>query len=149
MLLEPERPVRQERTGWRDEGLSKRHRAWGFDAPAVDIDFLMIEYDKDTPKALIEYKAYRKKINIQTSAIRAILKLANDARLPFFVVAYDPTEFWAFVKPMNGSSMTYLKEGRYLSEVEFVRLLYRVRGKVCPLHVVRRCNTACPKRKAS
>ena len=47
--------VRQERTGWRDEALSKRHRDWGWDCPAIDIDFLMIEYDKGKSVALVEY----------------------------------------------------------------------------------------------
>ena len=48
--------VRRERSGWRDEWISKRHRLWGFDCPAVDIDFLMLEYDRSVPCALIEYK---------------------------------------------------------------------------------------------
>ena len=34
--------VRPERTGWRDEKLSQRHRMWGWDCPAVDIDFLLL-----------------------------------------------------------------------------------------------------------
>lgn len=34
-----------ERTGWRDENLSRRHREWGFHCPAVDLGFLLIEYD--------------------------------------------------------------------------------------------------------
>lgn len=39
--------VAEERNGWRDERISKRHRQWGRDCPAVDIDFLMLEYDRD------------------------------------------------------------------------------------------------------
>lgn len=31
----------QERTGWRDEEISARHRIWGVNCPAVDLDFLM------------------------------------------------------------------------------------------------------------
>lgn len=137
-----ERPVKQEYTGLRDLGLSSRHRQWGFDAPAVDIDFLMIEYDHDAPKALIEYKAYQgHKINIETSAIRALANLANASGLPFFVVAYHPKEFWVYIKPINKRAMAYLKDAGHLSEADFVRLLYRLRGKVCPLPVIRRCNT--------
>lgn len=31
--------VRKERTEWRDLSLSKRHRRWGWDCPAVDLGF--------------------------------------------------------------------------------------------------------------
>jgi hypothetical protein len=60
----------EERTGWRDEELSLRHRLyWGRDCPAVDVDFMLsdapemfddnfrlVEYYHSKPKALIEYK---------------------------------------------------------------------------------------------
>jgi hypothetical protein len=38
---------------WRDEAISQRHRLWGFNCPAVDIDFLMIEYDQGKPAACV------------------------------------------------------------------------------------------------
>jgi hypothetical protein len=37
--------VRPERTRWRDEALSARHRKWGFHCPAVDLDLILCEYD--------------------------------------------------------------------------------------------------------
>lgn len=59
----------EERTGWRDQELSNRHRTWGHDCPAEDVDFLLdtqptmfndsfrlVEYYHARPKALIEYK---------------------------------------------------------------------------------------------
>ena len=46
----------KERTGWRDQALSERHRAWGWDCPALDMDFVMIEYDNGKATALVEYK---------------------------------------------------------------------------------------------
>lgn len=139
-----ERPVRQERTGWRDQALSRRHRQWGFNAPAVDIDFLMVEYDHHTAKAMVEYKAYLgQKIDTETSAIRALEDMANRSGLPFFVAAYDPTDFWFYVKPMNDIAKRYLPEktARSISEADFVRLLYRVRGIPCPPQVSAACNT--------
>ena len=48
--------VKKERNGWRDEAISLRHRLWGWDCPCVDIDFLLIEFDKSLPVALVEYK---------------------------------------------------------------------------------------------
>jgi len=30
-----------ERTGFRDEALSRRHREWGINCPAVDVDWLL------------------------------------------------------------------------------------------------------------
>lgn len=39
-----EKEVKLEKTCWRDLDLLKRHRVWGWDCPAQDIDFL--EYDK-------------------------------------------------------------------------------------------------------
>ena len=35
--------VRKERTGWRDEEISRRHRLWGVSCAATDIDFLLVE----------------------------------------------------------------------------------------------------------
>ena len=51
--------VRAERTGWRDQALSDRHREWGFNCPSVDLDFLMVEYNIGLPVALVEYKNER------------------------------------------------------------------------------------------
>ena len=48
--------VKKERSGWRDEGISRRHRLWGVSCSATDIDFLLVEYIYNTPKAIIEYK---------------------------------------------------------------------------------------------
>jgi hypothetical protein len=52
------RDVAKERSGWRDLELSQRHRAWGFDVPAVDIDYFLA-YDNGKAVALIEYKHER------------------------------------------------------------------------------------------
>ena len=48
--------VAPERTGWRDEKISLRHRMWGFDCPAVDVDFVMVEFDRARVVAIVEYK---------------------------------------------------------------------------------------------
>jgi hypothetical protein len=140
-----DRLVRPERTGWRDQALSARHRRWGFDAPAVDIDFLMLEYDSEKPCALIEYKAYQgRRINLDISGIRAVTVLANLARLPFFVVAYEETVFWAYVKPMNAPASEHLKGTTLMSEAQYVTLLYRLRQRAAPETVLMNCNQTKP-----
>ena len=78
------RLVAQERSGWRDEGISLRHRKWGWDCPAVDIDFLLIEYDHGKAIALVEYKnehAPRQR-GATSASHRAIADLASKAGLP-------------------------------------------------------------------
>lgn len=140
-----DRLVRPERTNWRDQDLSLRHRRWGFDAPAVDIDFLMTEYDGERPCALVEYKAYqRRKINLETSGIRTVSALASMCGLPFFVVAYDSTQFWSYVKPMNARAAQWLPDRAVMSEAQYVTFLYRIRGRSVPETVLRQCNRTRP-----
>ena len=43
----------------RDAWLSGRHRVWGSNVPAMDLDFILAEYDKCVPVALIDYKHQR------------------------------------------------------------------------------------------
>lgn len=137
--------VRPERTHWRDQSLSERHRLWGYNAPAVDIDFLLIEYDSDQPRACIEYKAvHGQRIQTETSALRAVTALCNSAGIPFFLVAYHPTLFWVWIKAMNVRAQPYIPTARYLSEVQFVTLLYRLRNRVVPQSILSRCNTVRP-----
>ena len=92
--------VRQEGTGWRDESLSRRHRLWGYDCPAMDIDFLMVEYDRFIPKALIDYKC-NSDLKIGEAGFRVLNNLGNMAHIPAFWVRYNPdlTEFT--VNPIN------------------------------------------------
>lgn len=140
-----ERQVRPERTQWRDQALSERHRQWGFDAPAVDIDFLMVEYDSEKPCALVEYKAYQgRKINLEISGIRAVNALAQIARLPFFVVAYHPTQFWVYVKAMNAMAQKQFTQTTLLTEAQYVSFLYRLRGRNAPESVLRLCQRVRP-----
>lgn len=121
--------VRQERTNWRDEKISERHRQWGFDCPAVDIDLLMIEYHLAKPVALTEYKLYRAKTpNIADANYRALIALCELASLPFFVVFYWP-DIWAFrVFPINAKAKEHFRSPyQDCSEKTYVATLYRIR----------------------
>lgn len=123
--------VRAERTGWRDQKISERHRSWGFNCPAVDLDFLVVEYNVGKPVALVEYKHFRaRKPVIDHPTYRAIKFLAdghNEGPLPFMVSFYWP-ECWAFrVYPINEIARQHFTEGEAVTEREYVSRLYRMR----------------------
>lgn len=125
--------VSQERTGWRDQRISRRHRQWGYDCPALDIDFLMLEYDNGKAVALAEYKHEDAPI-VRTGhpSMRAITDLADRANLPAFVVRYsDDFSRW-YVSPLNGPARQLCPQAQELTELEYVRLMYRCRGRDLP-----------------
>lgn len=134
--------VSQERTFWRDEAISQRHRLWGEACAAVDLDFILVEYSYGTPKALVEYKARgAKRPDLQHSNIRALCRLADASRIAFFVVLYDSTYWYVRVTPVNAVAKTYCSSEQVLSEREYVTLLYKLRGLSLPPHISERLNT--------
>ena len=123
--------VRQERTGWRDERISARHRDWGFNCPAVDLDFLMVEYNLGKPVALVEYKHHQAMMpNVKHPTYRALIDLADGYRddpLLALISFYWP-EVWAFkVFPINGVAKEWFADGEGVSEYDYVTRLYRMR----------------------
>ena len=127
--------VRPERTMWRDAALSLRHREWGFNCPAVDIDFIMAEFDHSAPVALVEYKhCTAAPVDPQSPSMQALRLLADNyspGALPFIVAFYDPDQ-WSFkVTPMNKKAEAHYRHclGEVLSERRFVKSLYAMRSK--------------------
>lgn len=121
-----------ERTGWRDEALSLRHREYGQNLPAIDIDFMLIEYDHEEPKALVEYKnEHAQPINVSKSpSILAMTNLANRAEIPAFLVRYADDFSWWKVLALNDRAALYLTDNlQIMDEAEWVSILYAVRGK--------------------
>jgi hypothetical protein len=123
--------VKQEFTGLRDLGLSMRHRQWGFHCPAVDLDFLLVEYDSGVPRALVEYKHEGSTLVYPSHpSICAVRTLANDAALPFFVVRHAADFAWFDVYPMNERARAFVTERpRRFTEAEWIACLYRVRNR--------------------
>jgi hypothetical protein len=126
--------TKPERTQWRDQRLSERHRKWGFNCPAIDIDFLMIEFHEGFPVAIIDYKRYTGSINnLHQKSIKAISTLANNSKIPFFVVFYWD-DVWAFqIKAMNNIAKNILhqhkiEENKILTEQQYVYFLYKLRN---------------------
>ena len=132
----PSRPAgswRVERTGWRDSALSERHGHWGFNCPAVDLDFVMMEYNHGKPCALVEYKHRNAgPPNTAHATYRALIALADgyrDGPLPCFIALYDP-ETWSFrVIPLNEPARKHYAHcnGDWLTERRFVRSLHLLR----------------------
>lgn len=126
-----------ERTGWRDERISRRHREWGFKLPAVDLDFPLLEYHYGKPAALIEYKSYQARtVDLGSASFRAMALLADNSNIPFFVVRYWASTQdapWRFrVAPVNSFAHHYVDNITMMSELDFVTLLYRLRSQPLP-----------------
>lgn len=137
--------IRDERTGWRDEKISNRHREWGFNCPMVDIDFLCVEYDSSQPKILVEYKHENANMDFNRlkpdgaapHSYKALKRLADASEIPFIVVVY-PSEFeWFRVHPMNSYAQKYVSETKVYSELRYIALLYEMRGRAVPDDVLK------------
>jgi len=122
-----------ERTGWRDERISLRHRLWGFDCPAVDIDFLMVEFDKGRVCCLVEYKNEMAAPQYANHpSYKALIDLADRASIPFIACRYASDFSWWKVHPLNKNAKKYLTSSTELSEKGWVELLYKIRGRNMP-----------------
>lgn len=127
---------RVERSGWRDEAISGRHGCWGFNCPAVDLDFVMLEYNHGKPCALVEYKHFNAKPpNVSHATYRALVALADGysgGPLPCFIATYNP-DGWTFrVLPLNAAARKHFNHclNKVLTEQRFVRGLHLLRKAV-------------------
>lgn len=134
--------VRPERTGWRDEGISKRHRLWGWNVPFADIDAIWIEYDLFRPKALIEYKSqYAAPVDLEKNPTCRVLRaLAQMASLPAFVVRYADDFSWVKIGPLNDLARDIVPSISKITELEYVTLLYTLRGRQIPTDIAQNLN---------
>lgn len=129
--------VRAERTGWRDEGLSRRHRRWGWDCPACDLDFLFLEYDRGKASAIVEYKNEHAAPQYASHpTYQAMIDLGNRAGIPVFACRYtDDFSEWRVV-PLNETAKQYVPQRVTMNESEWVRTLYKIRGYEAPQGVL-------------
>ncbi len=137
--------TRLERTGWRDETVSRRHRLWGFDCPCTDIDFLLIEYHIAEPVALIEYKNHQAGFpNLNQAGYRALKRLAEKAQLPLLLAFYWP-DIWAFrIYPLNALAKKHFATSENLCERDYVVQLHRMRRLVLSQTLMKNLNTIYP-----
>ena len=127
---------RTERTGWRDSVLSERHGHWGFNCPAVDLDFVMMEYNHGKPCALVEYKHKNARLpDLNHATYRALIALADGytvGPLACFIARYDPVDWSFVVTPLNERARQHYIHciGEILTEQRFVRSLHLLRKSV-------------------
>lgn len=137
-----QREVKPERSGWRDLRLNQRHRMWGWDCPAVDLDLLFLEYDKGIPTAIVEYKHENAPPQYASSAnYQALINLGNRAELPVFAVRYTNDFEWWEAIPLNDLARKWCPERKQMKESEWVRLLYQMRGYEPPANLFKGMDT--------
>lgn len=141
----------------RDAWLSQRHRLWGYNVPAMDIDFLMVEYDKCVPKALIDYKHEHAAIDLTNVGARTLCKLGDMAHIPAFIVRYghsnqdgfwgdiaEDSKPWFQILPLNlyahGKDMPTEDNNTKITELVFVTWLYNIRGRTIPPAIAKQLN---------
>lgn len=134
-----EQPVKEESTFQRDMHLLLRHRSWGFDVPATDIDFL--EYDNAKAIALVEYKRTQD-LNACTprdgANLEALADLGDRAELPVFVTFYNQTLAWYRIFPVNAHAVNTGPPEGILPEIKYIDFLYWLRGREIPDEVAER-----------
>ena len=125
--------VKQERTGWRDARISERHRSWGILLPAIDLDFVLIEYDRGKASALVEYKHERAQPQYPSHpSYRALSDLGSKAGIPVFGCRYADDFSWFRVSPLNRRAKTFVPRQVMMTERQWVSLLYRTKGLKLP-----------------
>lgn len=128
-----DKTVKPERTGWRDLSLSARHRRWGWDCPAVDLDFLFLEYDRGRAVALVEYKHEKAAPQYAMHpTYQAMVDLGTRAGVPVFACRYANDFSWWAVVPLSAGARSWLPERQTMTEREWVSFLYRLRGYELP-----------------
>lgn len=136
----------QESLHWRDQEISARHRLYGSECPAVDIDFLLCEYNGREAVALIEYKYHVAKVNFDHPNYLALLDLAQNRQrpIPFLIAKYWP-DVWAFkVHCMNDASLKYFDQHELLTERQYVERLYAMRNNFVTQSIVTKLNEELP-----
>lgn len=136
-----------ERTGWRDQALSLRHRRWGFNCPGVDLDFVLLEYHLSKPVAIVEYKHERAQYpDLSHPSYQAMVGLANRVpALPLFVARYWPDTWAIHLIAVNDMAKSALgrTEAR-LSERQYVVFLHQLRATTAQNQVIAGLNTLPP-----
>jgi len=118
-----EKKVREERTGWRDLRFSQHHRSWGFDCPAQDVDFILIEYDHGKAVALIEYKNYKSTTSgtfLESTGHKALAELATSSKRPAFLVWYSDNFDWYIIHSLNKFAENQLLQSNYHPRFQYM-----------------------------
>ena len=120
-----------ERTGWRDQELSARHRKWGDRLYGVNVDFLMVEYYARRAVMMVDYKLHvaRSSVDENSASHQALAWLADGKSTPFVICIYnlDIEEPLFEVLPVNQTAKDYFGGPHILTE-DWVRCQHHLRG---------------------
>lgn len=127
-----ERIVKPRLTNFGDGPISDWHReTLGYDMPAVDIDFLLVEYDRGLPCAVLDYKhSNTKQINHEHPSVKAIRELCASRRnaVPYFTVKYAEDCKMFQVIPMNSAAVSHIRgQWELMDEQVFIEFQQRLR----------------------
>lgn len=177
---EEENLAKKEIHGYRDEELkehmalwiwiiSQRHRKWGPNCIAYDIDFadgcnptgvndgtpVFMEGSWGKVHSLTEFKHENILQNLSKAAemswvwqIRYYKDLARGSKIPFFCCLYRTEDFSMRVIPANSYARLWVPEETWMSEREWVILLHEIRGITASERDLRCLNDTCPGREA-
>ena len=136
-----------ERHFKRDAWISARHRTWGYNCPAMDLDFVLVEYDNAAPAALIDYRHENGTIDLESIGARVLTNLGDMAGIPAYIVQYGFTSYcndllwaepagdpWFRIHALNIDAHAHMPDDDYDgSENAYVAWLYRLRGRPAPV----------------
>lgn len=139
--------AKEEVSNERDLEFSNLHRKFGYYCPAVDIDFLLIEYISGVPVALIEYKHSGASYDINHVSFDAIRSLANASKIPAYIVEYSDNHLYYRVIALNEigkekileldlSDTMDKKDGDLISCQDYVTFLYKLKGYEVPPQIL-------------
>lgn len=143
-----------ERTGWRDEDLSRRHREWGPGCHAVDFDFIMVEHHFGKVVALIDYKHHQAQppepnFRQKNMNFKACASMATESSVPYMIVYYWPPTFAVRVYPANAIADSYfVAPFQDLCERDFVTGLHQLRELTMMERIAANLHTELPPRDA-
>lgn len=135
--------MRKYDSGWRDSRLTALHESWGFGLPLAGMTFPTIEYDRGEALAVVNY--IRRDVGSLPkgpdvgAAYAALGHLRGPIGtvLPFFTVQYDPRNWAMQIFAHNRPAQDLLGFDSWFAirELDFARLLYRIRGRQLPDYV--------------
>ena len=127
----------KERSGFRDQWISERHRMWGVACSATDLDFMLLEYSRAAVCGLVEYKHKFAKQGTDWNdmprrystelSYKALIKLGNTCKIPVINCKYDRELPLFTVTPLNEYASKFVRERCEMTEFQWVSLLYLIR----------------------
>lgn len=126
-----------------NEEYNDNHRKYGSKLYAMDVD--MIEFNKDgIPQIIKETKhGHQYKISLDDIKLKCQANLAKASNIPHLLVFYyfpglnkfnnvtdqfGPNRFF-YVFPLNNQARNHLNNGEFMSELNYVKFLYRIKNE--------------------